>query len=169
MRTLPASLDFQMLFLGGDARHFLGGLFFMFFFVFRKNAHTPAIYHHFVAFGAIVVVFVHFALLIFRRPRHFAWTLLTQFGAFFLRLGAQGHNVMKPVSQGTLNVRFARIQASPSGPFWMHFCCFFRFCDFAETGLPCRRQYIFASLGGARPSLFTHGPPLKKQLCEKGP
>ena len=74
---------------------------------------------------------------VFWRPRHFAWTLLTQFGAFFLGLEAQGQNVMKP--------------------FRMHFCSFFRFCDFAETVLPCRRQYLFASLGGARPSLFHTG------------
>ena len=73
------------------------------------------------------------------------------------------------VFTSNLNVRFARIQGSPLVPFWMHFCWFSRFCDFAETVLPCRRQYLFASLGGARPSLFTHGPPLKKQLCEKGP
>ena len=69
-----------------------------------------------------VWMFVRFSLLVFWRPRHFAWTLRTQFGAFFLRLGAQGHNVMKPVSQGTLNVRFERIQGSPLGQFWMHFC-----------------------------------------------
>ena len=56
MRTLPAFLDFQMLFLWGGARHFFGGLFIRFFLVLRKNAHTPAIYHHFVTFGA---VFVH--------------------------------------------------------------------------------------------------------------
>ena len=31
---------------------------------------------------------------------------------------------MKPVSQGTLNVRFERIQGSPLGPFRMHFCSF---------------------------------------------
>ena len=125
VRFLLAFPDFQMLFLRGDARHFSRGLFFMFFFVFRKNAHTPAIYHHFVTFGAIFVDVSALAvacLSFFWRPRHFAWTLLTQFGAFFIRLGAQGHNVMKPVSQGTLNVRFGRIQGSPLGPFWMHFC-----------------------------------------------
>ena len=78
--------------------------------------------HHFVDFGAIFVdvcaLFVA-CFSFFWRPRHFAWTLLTQFGAFFLRLGAQGHNVMKPVSQGTLNVRFGRIQGSPLVPFWV--------------------------------------------------
>ena len=60
--------------------------------------------------------------IVFWRPQHFAWTLLTQFGAFFVRLEAQGHNVMKHVSQGTLNVRFERIQGSPFVQFWVHFC-----------------------------------------------
>ena len=130
------------------------------FCVFRKNAHTPAICNHFVTFGPILVDVCAFFVACFSfcwRPRHFAWTLLTQFGAFFLGLGAKGQNVMKPVRQGTLNVRFERIQGSPLGPFWMHFDCFFRFNDIAETGLPCRRQYLFASLGGARPSLFHTG------------
>ena len=100
-------------------------------------------------------------------PRHFAWTLLTQVGAFFLRLGAQGHNVMKPVSQGTFNVCFERIQGAVLGPFWMQFYLFFRFCDFAESVLPCRRQCLFASLGGARPGLFAPGPPLKNNSAKK--
>ena len=80
--------------------------------------------HHFVDLGAmfVYVCALFVACLVFWRPRHFAWTLLTQFGTFFLRLGAQGHNVMKPVSQGTLNVRFERIQGSPLVPFRMHFC-----------------------------------------------
>ena len=171
VRSLSAFLDFQMLFLGGNARHFVRA-FSLGFFVLRKNAHTPRHLPSFCGFRANFCGWLCTCcclFFVFWRPRHFAWTLLTQFGAFFLRLGAQGHNVMKPVSQGTLNVRFGRIQGSPLGPFWMHFCWFFRFCDFAETVLPCRRQYLFASLGGARPSLVTHGPPLKKQLCEKGP
>ena len=132
--------------------------------------------HHFVDFGDIFcgsLSTFRCLFFVFWRPRHLAWTLLTQFGAFFIRLGAQGHNVMKPVSQGTFNVRFERIQGSPLGPFWMHFCSFFRFCDFAETVLPCRRQYLFASLGGARPSLLTPGPPVKnnsaKKVCEGDP
>ena len=125
VRFLSAFLDFQMLSLRGDARHFPRGLFFMFVFVFRKNVHTPAICHHFVTFGAIFVDVCALRVACFSffwRPRHFAWTLLTQFGAFFLGLGAQGQNVMKPVSQGTLNVRFARIQGWPLVPFRMHFC-----------------------------------------------
>ena len=44
------------------------------------------------------------------------------FAALSLRLGAQGHNVMKHVSQGTLNVRFGSIQGSPFVQFWMQFC-----------------------------------------------
>jgi len=97
------------------------------FFVFRKNAHTPAICHHFVTFGAIFVDVCALFVACFSfcwRPRHFAWTLLTQFGAFFLGLGAQGQNVMKPVSQGTLNVRFDRIQGSPLGCAFVHFSGF---------------------------------------------
>ena len=94
---------------------FLGGLF-LCFFVFRKKAHTPPICQHFVTFGHMIVGVCALCVACFSffwRPRHFAWTLLTQFGAFFLGLGAQGQNVMKPVSQGTLNVRFARIQGAP--------------------------------------------------------
>ena len=157
--------------LRGGCPPFFGGDFSLGFFVFRKNAHTLAHLPSFCGFrdhfcGCLCTFRCLFS--VFWRSRHFVWALLTQFGAFFLGLGTQGHNVLKPVSQGTLNVRFERIQGSPLGPFRMHFCSFFRFCDFAETVLPCRRQYLLASLGGARPSLFTHGPPLKKQLCEKG-
>ena len=139
-------------------------------FVLRKNAHTPGHWPSFYGFGGhVCICFCSFGCLfwVFWRPWHFSWTLLIQFGAFFLRLGAQGHNAMKPVSQGTLNVRFARIQASPLVHFWMTFVDFFRFCDFAETVLPCMRQHLFASLGGARPSLFTHGPPLKNNSAKK--
>ena len=136
----------------------------------RKNAYTPGHWPSFCRFRAhVCICLCSFGCLfwVFWRPWHFSWTLLIQFAAFFLRLGAQGHNVMKPVSQGTLNVRFARIQGSPLGSFWMTFVDFFRFCDFAETVLPCRRQCLFASLGGARPGLFTHGPPLKNNSAKK--
>ena len=118
----------------------------------RKNAHTP---RHLLSFCGFQDHFCGYLctfrclFLVFWRPRHFAWTLRTRFGAFFLRLGAQGHNVMKPVSQGTFNVRFARIQGSPLGPFWMHFCSFSRFCDFAETVLPCRRERHFRGNRGS--------------------
>ena len=163
---------FSNVILRGGCPPVFGGDFSLCFFVFRKKAHTPPICQHFATFRYICVGVCALCVACFSffwRRRHFAWTLRIQFGAFFLRLGAQNHNVMKPGIQGTLNVRFARIQGSPLVQFWMTFVDFFRFCDFAETVLPCRRQYLFASLGGAQPSLFTHGPPLKNQLCEKGP
>ena len=47
---------FSNVILMGGCPPFFGGLFIRFFFVLRKNAHTAAIYHHFVTFGA---VFVH--------------------------------------------------------------------------------------------------------------
>ncbi len=125
-RTLPAFLDFQMLSFGGDARHFLRA-FSLGFFVLRKNAHTPGHWPSFCRFrchfcGLLCTCFCSF--FIFWRPRHLPWTFFTQFGTFLLRLGAQGHNVMKPVSQNTLNVRFERIQGSPLGPFWHTFVHF---------------------------------------------
>ena len=90
---------FSNVILKGGCPPFFQGTFLHAFFVFRKNAHTPAICHHFVTFGPIFVDNCALFVACFSfcwRPRHFAWTLLTQFGAFFLGLGAQGHNVMKP-------------------------------------------------------------------------
>ena len=122
VRTLPVFLDFCNSILGGKCPPFFEGVFCSFLFVVRKNAHTPGHLPSFCEFrGHFCECLCIFRCLffVFWRPRHFAWTLLTQVGAFFLRLGAQGHNVMKPVSQGTFNVRFERIQGAVLGPFWM--------------------------------------------------
>ena len=72
--------------------------------------------HNFVDSGAMFLYVCAFLLLVY------SFLLPT---AFFLRLGAQGHNVMKPVSQGTLNVRFGRIRIR----LWAHFGC--TFVDFS--------------------------------------
>jgi hypothetical protein len=41
---------------------------------------------------------------------------------------------MKPVSQGTFNVRFERIQGSPLGPFWHTFVDFSGFVILLKLG-----------------------------------
>ena len=143
VRTLPVFLIFKCYSWGGMPAIF-GWVFSLVFFVLRKNAHTPGHLPSFCEFrGHLCGCLCTFCclFLVRWRPRHFACTLLTQFGAFFLRLGAQLDETRQP--------------RHPQCAFWPH--PGFRFCDFAETVLPCRRQYLFASLGGARPSLFHMG------------
>ena len=81
---------FSNVILKGGCPPVFQGTFLHVFFVFRKNAHTPAICHHFVTFGVMFVDVCALCVACFSfcwRPRHFAWTLLTQFGAFFHWLG----------------------------------------------------------------------------------
>jgi len=55
VRTLPVFLDFLILFLGGNARHFLRAFSVGFCLWFARMPTRRDICHHFVSFGAIFV------------------------------------------------------------------------------------------------------------------
>ena len=66
MRTLPAFLDFYMLFLGGNARHFLRAFSLVFVCASQECPHAGTFAIILWISGPFLWMFVHFSLLVFR-------------------------------------------------------------------------------------------------------